>query len=180
MADKFNRWSAAALALMVLSPAPLLAADSTITITGTIKDNACVVAPASEEFTVNLGSNAVKQLYSVGSHTSPDIPFSIELGPCGASVVAVKVGFVGTADGNDTSLLATDTGASAATGVGIELLDSNKTQIPVNAASSALSWVSLTPSTTNTLNFYARLKASVLPVTAGVTNGTATFTLEYQ
>ena len=180
MADKFNQWSVTALVLMALTPIPLLAADSTITITGTIKDNACVVAPASEEFTVNLMSNTVKQLYSVGSHTSPDIPFSIELGPCGQSVVAVKVGFLGTADGNDASLLAIDTGASAATGVGIELLDNNKTQIPVNAASSALRWISLTPGTTNTLTFYARLKASALPVTAGGTNGSATFTLEYQ
>ena len=42
------------------------------------------------------------------------------------------------------------------------------------------SWTTLTPSQANTLNFYARLMATQVPVTAGHVNATATFTLEFQ
>ncbi|MXE16552.1 type 1 fimbrial protein, partial [Escherichia coli] len=38
----------------------------------------------------------------------------------------------------------------------------------------------LTPGEPNTLNFYARLMETQVPVTAGHINATATFTLEYQ
>ena len=40
--------------------------------------------------------------------------------------------------------------------------------------------VTLTPGQTNILNFYARLMATQVPVTAGHVNATATFTLEFQ
>jgi type 1 fimbria pilin len=53
-------------------------------------------------------------------------------------------------------------------------------EIPLNAPSSAISWTTLTPGKPNTLNFYARLMATQVPVTAGHINATATFTLEYQ
>ncbi|MDR8230620.1 type 1 fimbrial protein, partial [Acinetobacter baumannii] len=41
-------------------------------------------------------------------------------------------------------------------------------------------WTTLTPGQTNILNFYARLMATQVPVTAGHVNATATFTLEFQ
>ncbi|EMC8872654.1 type 1 fimbrial protein, partial [Escherichia coli] len=41
-------------------------------------------------------------------------------------------------------------------------------------------WTILTPSRTNTLNFYARLMTTRVPVTAGHVSATATFTLEFQ
>lgn len=180
MTGKFNRRSAVVLILMTMIPGTLLAADSTITIKGNIKDNTCAVAPSSQYITVDLMNNAVKQLYAVGKVTTPEIPFSIELAPCGASVIAVKVGFVGIANAYNTNLLAIDAGGTAASGVGIQILDSDKNQIAINADSSALSWTPLTANTSNTLNFYARLMASNMPVVAGLTNSTATFTLEYQ
>ena len=66
MAGKFNRLSAVVLILMTMIPGTLLAADSTITIKGNIKDNTCAVAPSSQYITVDLMNNAVKQLYAVG------------------------------------------------------------------------------------------------------------------
>jgi len=92
----------------------------------------------------------------------------------------VKVGFVGVADSINTDLLQLDGGASAAAGMGVQILGAQQTALPLNAASSAIPWPTLTPGQTNTLNFYARLMATRVPVTAGHVNATATFTLEFQ
>ncbi len=40
-------------------------------------------------------------------------------------------------------------------------------------------WTTLTPGQTNILNFYARLMATQVPVTAGHVNATATFTRNF-
>lgn len=155
------------------------AADSTITITGYVRDNACTVAGTSQDFTVDLLSNAAKQLYTTGA-TTQAVPFSIVLTPCGSAVTAVKVGFTGTADTINSSLLAIDTGSGAAAGAGVQILDGDRNALTLNAASSDLSWTALTAGTTNTLNFYARLMATQSPVTAGQVTATAVFTLEFQ
>ncbi len=108
------------------------------------------------------------------------MPFRIVLSPCGTSVTAVKVGFTGVADSINTSLLKLDAGASAAAGMGVEILDQQQSRLPVNAPSSTMTWTTLTPGQTNILNFYARLMATQVPVTAGHVNATATFTPEFQ
>ncbi|HBR1000572.1 TPA: fimbrial protein [Klebsiella quasipneumoniae] len=167
-------------ALLTLAAPLAFAADSTITISGYVRDNACAVAGESKEFTVDLQDNAAKQFYAVGA-TTPPVPFRIVLSPCGTSVTAVKVGFTGVADSVNTSLLKLDAGASAAAaGMGVEILDQQQSRLPVNAPSSAIAWTTLTPGQTNILNFYARLMATQVPVTAGHVNATATFTLEFQ
>lgn len=65
------------------------AADSTISISGYVKDNACSVAPGSQSFVVDLLSHAAKQLHRVGA-TTPRVLFSIVLDNC--SAIAVKTG----------------------------------------------------------------------------------------
>ncbi len=166
-------------ALLSLAVTGAYAADSTITINGYVRDNACAVAGESKEFTVDLMNNAAKQFHAVGA-TTPLVPFRIVLSPCGSAVTAVKVGFVGIADSVNTDLLKLDGGPSAAAGMGVQILDAQQRMLPLNAASPAISWTTLTPSQTNTLNFYARLMATQVPVTAGLVNATATFTLEFQ
>ncbi|EMB4691709.1 TPA: fimbrial protein [Citrobacter farmeri] len=156
-----------------------LAADSTITISGYVRDNACAVAGESKDFTVDLLDNAAKQFSSIGA-TTPPVPFRIVLSPCGSSVTAVKVGFTGIRDNDNTHLLQLDSGSSAAAGMGIQILNGQQTELPINAGSSTLPWTTLTPGQTNTLNFYARLMATQMPVTPGHVNATATFTLEFQ
>ena len=84
-------------ALFTLGAPAALAADSTIAISGYVRDNACAVAGESKDFTVDLQDNAAKQFYAVGA-TTPPVPFRIVLSPCGTSVTAVKVGFTGVAD----------------------------------------------------------------------------------
>ncbi|MFA9595635.1 fimbrial protein [Citrobacter telavivensis] len=162
-----------------LAAANALAADSTITISGYVRDNACAVAGESKDFTVDLLDNAAKQFSRVGA-TTPPVPFRIVLSPCGSSVTAVKVGFIGIADNDNTHLLQLDSGNSAAAGMGIQILNGQQTELPLNAGSSTLPWTTLTPGQTNTLNFYARLMATQVPVTPGHVNATATFTLEFQ
>jgi len=153
------------------------AADSTITIGGYVRDNACTVSTESKEFSVNLLTHASKQFDTAGA-TTPLIPFRIVLSPCGSSVTAVKVGFNGVQDGINNNLLKIDSGGAA--GVGVQILNSQQVMLPINAPSSAISWTTLTPGQTNTLGFYARLMATYVPVTAGPVNATATFTLEFQ
>jgi minor fimbrial subunit len=104
-------------ALLALFAPLAFAADSTIAISGYVRDNACAVAGESKDFTVDLQDNAAKQFYAVGA-TTPPVPFRIVLSPCGTSVTAVKVGFTGVADSVNTSLLKLDAGASAAAGMG--------------------------------------------------------------
>jgi minor fimbrial subunit len=60
------------------------------------------VAGESKDFTVDLMDNAAKQFNAVGA-TTPLVPFRIVLSPCGSSVTAVKVGFVGVADSINTT-----------------------------------------------------------------------------
>ena len=162
-------------ALLTLVTPFAFAADSTITISGYVRDNACAVAGEAKEFTVDLQDNAAKQCYAALA-----VPVRIVLSPCGTSVTAVKVGFTGVADSVNTSLLKLDAGASAAAGMGVEILDQQQSRLPVNAPSSTMTWTTLTPGQTNILNFYARLMATQVPVTAGHVNATATFTLEFQ
>ena len=155
------------------------AADSTITISGYLKDNACSVSVGSKDFTVDLMSNAAKQLYQVGAVT-PSVPFKIVFDKCGSSATAVRVGYVGVADGDNAALLKIDAGNNAAGGMGIQILDKDKSPIPLNAPQDMLTWTSLTPNQSNTLGFYARLIATRAPVTAGSVTATADFTLEFQ
>ncbi|WP_181012944.1 fimbrial protein [Citrobacter amalonaticus] len=166
-------------AVFSLAAANASAADSTITISGYVRDNACAVAGESQDFTVDLMDNATKQFSTVGA-TTPAVPFRIVLSPCGNSVTAVKVGFTGPADDDNTSLLKLDAGTQAAAGMGVQILNGQQSALPLNAASSAIPWTTLTPGQTNTLHFYARLMATRVPVTAGHVNATATFTLEFQ
>lgn len=165
--------------LALLSGRGTQAADSTLAITGYVKDNACSVAPGSQSFVVDLMNNAAKQLHRVGA-TTPMVPFSIVLDKCGGSAVAVKTRFTGDADSSNLSVLKIDGGAGAAAGMGIQLLDSHGNAIAINSTASELNGSSITAGHSNTLYFYARLMATRTPVTAGRIRATANFTLEFQ
>ena len=67
-------------ALLTLAAPLSFAADSTITISGYVRDNACAVAGESKDFTVDFQDNAAKQFYAVGATTTP-VPFRIVLSP---------------------------------------------------------------------------------------------------
>lgn len=154
------------------------AADSSISITGYVRDNACSVSSESKEFTINFRELATKDLKRIGQKTE-EIPFHITLSPCGSSSTAVKIGFKGTADRNNTNLLMVDKGGSKASGVGIMFLDHKKTVVPINGTSSNSDWLTLKPGEKNILTFYTQLIVSSVPVNAGFINASATFTMEF-
>lgn len=166
-------------AVLALACTHAFAADSTITISGYVRDNACAVAVGSKDFTVDLMMNAAKQFSAVGA-TTPLVPFSIALSPCGSSVTAVKVGFSGVQDSDNGDLLKIDGGSAAASGMAVQILNSQQTMLPINEPSSSVVWTPLRPGQANMLSYYARLMATRVPVTAGHVYATATFTLEFQ
>ncbi|EPQ5230030.1 fimbrial protein [Providencia stuartii] len=155
------------------------AADSSINITGSVADNTCAVSPSSDGQIVDFLNESIKSLNAVNK-TSLAIPFYIELFPCGTAVTGVKVGFTGIADSSNTSLLALENIGGAASGVGIQILDKARNPLSLNDDNQNIPWTSLTTGSRNTLNFYARLMVTELPVNAGKIRATATFTLEYQ
>lgn len=165
--------------LSLFSAKAALAADSAITITGNVKDNACSVSSDSQNFTVNLDISSTKQLFRVGAAT-PMVPFNIVFDKCGGAAIGLKLGFTGMADTDNTTLLKIDGGSGNAAGMGVQILDDSGSAIPINAASSALSWTSLTAGASKTVSFYARLMATQSPVTPGLVKATANFTLEFQ
>lgn len=158
----------------------LRAADSTITVTGQVQDNTCVLSTATQDLTVNLMSYALKQFSEKGA-AGAFVPFTLNFSQCGSSATAVRIGFTGTSDSNNSSLLKIDSGvATYATGIGIELLDSDENMIPINQSQDNLSWIKITGGQQNSANFYARMVATSLPVTAGTVSASATITLEFE
>ncbi|MDF7680291.1 fimbrial protein [Enterobacteriaceae bacterium ESL0689] len=162
--------------LLTLVATHTIAAESTITLNGYMHDNSCEVDSQSVNFGVDLLHHATKQLNIVGA-TTVMVPFKIVFSSCGASTTNVRIGFTGTADGDDPHLLKNDGSAS---GLGVEILDSDKNIQPLNALQTSIRWTPLRPGQSNIVNFYARLKASRSPVVAGIVQATATFTLEFQ
>lgn len=154
------------------------AGNSTITISGNVRDNACTVSIGSQNFTVDLMNNATKQFYKVGA-VSPNVPFSIVFDKCGSNATAVKLGFTGVADGINPTLLMINGVGGAADGVGVQLLDQNNKAMAINPAESDISWIYITGGQSNVLHYYARLMATKSPVTAGTVNATANFILEF-
>ncbi|MFG1174664.1 fimbrial protein [Erwiniaceae bacterium CAU 1747] len=167
-----------AMALLIFS-AETYSADSSITISGLVQDNTCSVNGDSKDFIVNFMETATKDLRSIGQKTEM-IPFHITLSPCGGSSTAVKIGFNGSADRNNSKLLMVESGTSKASGIGIQILDHNKSVIPINSTSTGLSWTSLKPGKNNTLTFYTQLMVTSVPVSAGSVKASAAFTMEFQ
>lgn len=169
----------ALLALLLLSSRSY-AADSVINISGTVQDNTCVVSTASQNMTVNLQNYTSKMFTTVGTSTGM-VPFTLTFSSCGSAASAVKVGFTGVADTVNNTLLKIDSGDSTdAQGIGVQILDSDQTVLPVNQSDDDMTWHTLTAGQQNSLNFYARMVSTTVPVTAGQVTASATITLEFE
>lgn len=166
-------------ALLMFTLTAVRAADTTVTVTGVVHDNTCAVQAGSANFSVNLLQTASKQLSTPGA-SSPPVPFTISFSRCGTAATAVRIGFTGSADQDNSRLLKTDTGTGTAQGVAIQLLSGSQTPVTINAAQSDLSWLNLTGGQPATLQFWARMMAVRTPVVAGTVSATAGFTLEFQ
>lgn len=154
-----------------------LAHDGTVNITGTIQGNTCTVTTDTANQQVTLGDIAAKQFNAAGSASQP-VAFTIGLVNCGSAASAVSLTFTGDADTTNGSLLALTSQAGSAAGVGVAILDSQRTLVPLNSASRQYT---LDPQqTTQNLTFYGEMMATSSPVTAGSVDATTTFSLTYQ
>ena len=153
-----------------------IAHDGQINITGTIQSNTCIVDTDSENMTVDMGNVASKQFYQAGA-TAAAQSFVIKLVKCGDAASGVNVTFNGIVDSHDSRLLAIDGGSTAATGMGIAILDLNRQIVPLNTQSVKYP---LTPGLQSVnLSFFAEYMANGDKVKAGDANATATFILNY-
>ncbi|MEX5431838.1 fimbrial protein [Klebsiella michiganensis] len=154
-----------------------LAHDGTVNITGTIQGNTCTVTTDTANQQVTLGDIAAKQFTAAGSASQP-IKFTIGLKNCGSAASAVSLTFTGEADTTNSDLLALTSQAGSAAGVGVAILDSQRTLVPLNSASRQYT---LDPQqTSQNLTFYGEMVATSSPVTAGSVDATTTFSLTYQ
>ncbi len=155
-----------------------LAADSTITISGYVRDNACAVAGESKDFTVDLQDNAAKQFYAAGA-TTPPVPFRIVLSPCRHFRHRGEGRFHRRGDSVNTSLLKLDAGPRRRQEWGWKFsISSSPAARSMRVIHHDLDHADPGPDQYSQL--YARLMATQVPVTAGHVNATATFTLEFQ
>ncbi|MGJ7509676.1 fimbrial protein [Variovorax sp. GT1P44] len=171
----------AALALVgALSQGAFAAPDGTINFTGEITDAPCSISPASQNIIVPLGSVSRTALDgAVGKRAPMPAKFAIDLLNCGASAKGATVAFTGVPDLNDNTTLAIAntgmTGVQKATGVAIELGDSNGSKIPLGSQSAEY----VLGQGDNSLNFQAIYVATQPAVTVGPANAVAQFTVTY-
>ena len=141
--------------------------------------SACAVENDSQDQTVTLGQYSTKSIKKVGD-TTTKVPFNINLVDCDKGAFSnVSVAF--SAPSKDGQLLEVDGSGSneaVAQGVGIELLDNSMKTIQV--AGSTFSTPQTLYDGRNSLNFFARYKATNATVTPGQANATATFKIKYQ
>ena len=153
----------------------VLAADGTIDFTGEIIDNACELAAGSDALKVNLGTVSKKALPSTGS-TAAATKFTIKLINCPKTVTTASVKFDANSYVGDDSVIALKKESGVATGVGIQITDDANVVVPLFTASKAYP---LKENIENNLDFRARYIAKTDSVTAGLANGNATFTINY-
>ncbi|WP_139308801.1 type 1 fimbrial major subunit FimA [Pantoea sp. 1.19] len=152
----------------------------TVHFKGELVNAACAVSTTSADQIVNLGQYRTATFAQKGD-TSAKIPFNIQLTNCDSSVATTAaVAFTGTLDQTDKTLLAISSGGNSttATGVGIEILDSEMNTLAPDGSSYSVAKNLIKGN--NVLPFTARYKATATTATAGTANADATFVLKYE
>jgi major type 1 subunit fimbrin (pilin) len=149
--------------------------DGAVNFTGEIISSSCAVDAASANQTVQLGKISKTSFTGAGT-TSSTKTFSIQLNGCDITTYKkADVRFDGVGDANNNNVLKLATG-SIATGVGIQLLNSDQTPLAVGSEST----LTTLATGTNQLNFGARYIQTGATVGAGTANGQAQFSVIYQ
>ena len=150
-----------------------------IDMSGTVIASTCDVETADTLQTVYIGNFASTLFSSVGD-VSPSADLLIRLNNCSSGISGATVKFSGTADNDNSKLLALSDTAGAggmAAGVGVEILDANKNSVAINTDSASQP---LQEGDNNTLTFFLRYQATKIPVTAGNASSVMYFDLSYQ
>lgn len=186
MAIKLKALSCALLAISAFSGVGVAnAAGSTTTVnggtvhfTGEVVDAACAVSKDSEDLPVALGQVRSATLADAGS-VANQTPFNITLVDCDTTVASTAaIAFAGpaTTAGDALSVSSITTQGTAATNVGIQILDKDGTVLAPNTDTSS-------PATlingTNTLPFTAQFVSTEGGATPGAADADATFSVTY-
>ncbi|NIY47842.1 fimbrial protein [Cedecea colo] len=173
------------IALAFSSVSAAHAADGTVNFTGTITDagcNAFVNGSGAKTADVNLGKvlkSAFKGVGSTVDGAASTTGFTIELNDCPTTVTSATFKFDGENVNGDDKILALTAAEGAATGVGIQLYDKNRSILQLAKASAAYPIVNKGTGTSNVLPFYAKYIQTLGTVTTGPANAVATFTVNY-
>lgn len=143
-----------------------------IELRGIVVDYSCYVETGEGNKTVQLGTWPVKQLRTVGN-TTQSMPFTLKLNGCPPGSASIT--FSGKqARGNPGLLALSDT--SSATNVAVELLNNDKSRLPLETASED---VAVDANGNATLTFFARYIAIAQEPQAGGADADATFMINY-
>ncbi|MEO3989639.1 fimbria assembly protein [Pseudocitrobacter cyperus] len=160
------------LAVMSAGQAATPLGEINIELRGNIVDLSCVVNASDSAKEVQLGSWPTKQLLTAGSKTQA-MPFSIRLTGCPPG--AVSITFAGKPDSQDNTLLALNS-TSQASRVAVEILDEDKSRLPLQQESKE---VATDAQGDATLSFYANYISTADDPQPGSADADATFTLNY-
>lgn len=172
------RWHYLCLVLGGMFTCNAFAYDLLLDIRGAISSNGCMVSTNSQNMLIEFDNVATKQFYTNQTPWAKK-KFIISLESCGADTTGVKVGFKGSPhpDNNDFLALMNMGEPGFASGLGIEILDSVDTTLPINGIMA--NYKKITPGLITYLEFSAQYR-STGRVTVGKANGIATFILEYE
>lgn len=174
---KMNLIAIVLAATAAVSMSNAFAAAGTVNFTGEILDAACTVDVNSANQTVALGQYNKSEFTATGDVTAAK-KFSIVLKDCPSTVNQAHVRFDGTPETTDSTLLAIDSSvAGAATGVAINMMSADMSQLPLHGDNSYR--YTLVSTADNTLDFYAQYKSTTATVTAGPANSVASFSVVY-
>ncbi|HFD9223218.1 TPA: fimbrial protein [Salmonella enterica] len=165
-----------------------------VTFTGTITNSPCDIAPGDDNLTVNFGQISYRKLKPLNA-TSDAKPVTIHLQNCSfdpddstsgtknpvGAMSMVSVAFTGTADSTDTAYANTP-GKEMATGVGVQLLDSDLHPLKPSVLSSTGTTPQQLQTGDNQINLFAQLinlggEDSIKP---GSINTALNYTLTYK
>ncbi|MFC0226276.1 fimbrial protein [Serratia aquatilis] len=151
--------------------------DGTVRFTGEIIPQGCEVSADTKDQIVNLKKIAATAFPQSGA-TAGDKDFSIILTNCPTTVSTASVRFSGTQVPGNNAILALTTEPGVATGVGIQISDSNNRVINLFQDSTPANLVS--GSVENELKFVASYVSTADIVNPGVANAVSNFTIAYQ
>ncbi|MCS3433410.1 fimbrial protein [Klebsiella sp. BIGb0407] len=154
--------------LLCLSCSTASAIDVTVQVNGGILSQSCNVSSQDLIKNVNFPDLNPSDFSQKGTN-SAEQPVSIRLENCTGNVNNVTYKFSGEADETDTTLLKIigkggASGGIMATGLAIEILDTNKKKIALNTIQALNKIIT---STTHTLDFYLRYKSTSNDVGSG-------------
>jgi major type 1 subunit fimbrin (pilin) len=175
--------SQGAIAATLPTPVSNSGPDGTITITGTVIAQTCLVdgkaAGTSDAKTVTLADVLTSDFSAVGNVAAPTA-FNIAITGCNAALSTVQAFFTGANIDTTTGNLKNT--AASGSNVEVQLLNASNVAMPLNGANATAQnsqTVTLT-SGAATLNYSAQYIATAAATSAGGVNTAVNFTLIYQ